>query len=562
MRLTPAGPGRRLLATATHPDSHPAKALSDRGTGDARPTPGPIPAPALAATLRLASAVCLLLTPAPPAFAQTPPHPTPHGLVQRAPAFAAAPPGPLAPGVAPAPAGGQTLLQALALAYRTNPQLLAARAQLRGVDEGVTQAAAAWRPHVTVDAQAGFNTLDNSTDTLHRPENRTPEQFELEVDQYVFTSGRIASEVEQSKARVLAQRGSLLAAESTVLLLAGTAYLDVARDRRIVELERGEDAILARTLRASTIELNAGAVTPADLAQAQARLSDQQAATASVLATLQTSEASYEQQVGTAPGPVAMPAGDFPAPATREAAISRAMADNPDVLSSRGTLVATRLGVDIARDSLLPQVSLHALLQRRRQYEYDLYTQSTNAAQGLLQITVPLYQGGAEYSRIRQAKEQTIDAENLVQQAGRAARQQAIAAWATLEAARERLNRYELSERANRIALDGIARQQRVGARTVIDVLNAEQAVLASAVSAVIARHDVLTATLRLRDVTGSLDARDLGLDTPAYDPDRHYTEVHDKWIGTAPPPEPDATGQDPMRFVPDPDTFVKRLPR
>ena len=608
--------------------------------------PGPRPAPRPAALLCLAAALPWFLCASPSAAA--PPRrtgdaataPAPQADASVAPPAVASPggvpprgapsrvvhPGVASPGGAAAgaaapggvplsvalvrvpPPGGQTLLEALGAAYLTNPDLLAARARLRDVDEGVTQAASPWRPHVTVDATAGVAAYDNSIDKLRRPENRTPQNYQLRVSQDVFTSGRVASEVAQAKARVAAQRGMLAAAEATVLLAAGNAFVDVVRDRALLALRQHAVLVSERAVRAGAVQLASGAITPADLARMQARLNERQAEASFTAAQLQTSEATFEQQVGEIPGPLRLPAAPpapagtgpsagrggadpaghdgggslgavsaaaavastgaafaapssassgvphgaglpeigLPLPAGREAAVARALLDNPDLVAARGTLEATRLGVDIARDSLLPQVSLHAILERRRQYEYQTYAQGLNAAEGLVEVLIPLYQGGAEFSRIRQAKEQTTDAANRVQRALRAARQQTLAAWAGLEAGRDRLLRYRQAQQADEVALDGIARQQRVGARTVVDVLDAEQAVLGSEADAVVAEHDALVQALRVLDAVGALDATDLRLDVPVYDPGQHYREVRDKWIGTTPPPEPLPPYRDP----------------
>ena len=445
---------------------------------------------------------------------------------------------PIAPPVAPQPAQ-QTLMQALAEAYRTNPNLLAARARLRGVDEGVTQAASPWRPHVTLDTQAGGALYDNRIDKLHVPEHRAPQDYQLRFGQDIYTSGRVESEVQQAKARVAAERGVLAAAEATVLLDAGTAYLDVVQDRALLAVQRHAVEIADRTVRASSVETASGTVAPAQLAQEQARLTDAQAEVATLIAQLQTSEATYEQQIGHPPGAVVLSDHSFPVPAGRDLAITMALDNNPDLVAARGTLDALRLGIDIAKDSLLPQVSINAVLERRRQYEYETYAQRENIAQGLLEVTIPIYQGGLEYSRIRQAKEQTEYAENLVQRAVRAARRDAISAWAELEAAKDRFNRYQQAQRAYEVARDGVTRQQRVGARTAIDVLNAEQAVLESEANTIRAGRELQVQALRLLDVVGDLNAADLQLDTPVYDPTRHYDEVRNKWIGTKPPPEP-----------------------
>lgn len=444
--------------------------------------------------------------------------------------------------IAVAPAGARaeirdlSLLQALSETYDSNPRLLAARARLRQNDEAVPEALAGWRPHVTLEGRIGPGLYQNRLDTLHYPEHRTPQDYELTVTQTLYASGRVSDALAQARARVLAQRSMLAAAEAQALLAAASAYLDVVRDREILALEHKQEAVLARTLRANTVELAAGNIAQSDLSQSEARLSRQRATRAAAVAQLAGSAALFEQAVGVQPGQLALPRSDLPMPSTEAEALRRAMAANPDLLAARHTMEASRLGIDRARDELLPQITLNGLIQRQRQYEYDLYSQSVNAVQALVQVTVPLYQGGAEYARIREAKQGNIEAQDLVEQAARDATRAVRTGWASLLAARDRIGDSAQATRADRIAEIGLAEQQQVGARTTIDLLNAQQETLTSEVSEITARTDLLQAELMLLDVTGGLTLQHLGMGQPGYDPNAHYREVHAQWAGETPP--------------------------
>jgi len=429
-----------------------------------------------------------------------------------------------------------TIEQALAAADQTNPQLLAARARLRQVDEGVPQALSGWRPHVSVEAQGGPGIYTTNTDAKYYPERRVPQDYELTVTQNLYTSGRVHDEVAQAKVQILAQRAMLAGSEAEVLLVAALAFLDVVRDRDILTLNRNQEVVVARTVTANRTELAAGAITEADLAQSEARLARQMAATSTARAQLETSEAGFEAAIGLHPGVLVLPAGDLPLPVTRETALALALQDNPALSAARRSLEATRLGVDIARDQLLPIISINGLVEHQRDYEYLMYNQRANAAQALLQFTMPLYQGGAEYSRIRAAKEGNVQAQELVAQAERQTRRIVVAGWANLLAARDRVQDAAAATRADRVAEVGLGQQQAVGARTTIDLLNAEQETLSSQVTEISARHDVLAAEIALLGAAGRLDSSALLPGATPYDPTAHYHQVHEKWIGTTPP--------------------------
>ena len=223
-------------------------------------------------------------------------------------------------------------------------------------------------------------------------------------------------------------------------------------------------------------------------------------------------------------------------PPARDRAVALALAQNPDVAASAAALEASRHGVDVERAGLLPQFSLNGLFGRLRDTEIQELNQGVNAAQVTLDVSVPLYQGGAEYSRIRQAKEATYRLDNLLDEARRQARQLSSSAWDDLQAARRRVAAEQDAVAGNQVAVRGYAQQQRAGERTLLDVLVVQQDLLASEVAEVAAEHDALVARLQLAASVGELDAAHLHLDGEVYDPAVHYDAVRGKWAGTTPP--------------------------
>ncbi len=437
----------------------------------------------------------------------------------------------------PAPLG---FTDALVLAYQTNPRLLAARRQLAETDEQVPQALSGWRPHVTVTGSIGGALFDDNMDAAHDPEHRAPQDYELKLSQNIYTSGQIRAQTQRAESEVRAGRANLHSTEAEVLLAAAAAYLDVVRDREVVALNAHQVSVQRDTVQASGTELAAGGLAPADLGQARARLGTATAQLAAAQSMLAQSEASFEHQIGQPPGQLATTAHLLAAPLvtlppSRDRAIAAALDSNPDVVSARASLDASHYGVDVERANLLPHFSLNGLFARLRDTEIQKLNQRDNAAQVTLDVSVPLYQGGGEYSRIRAAKEMTYRLGDLLEEARRQARQSAASAWDQLAAARQRLAGEQEAIAGNQTAVRGYTQQQRAGVRTLLDVLVVQQDLLASQVAEVSAEHDVLVATLEVASADGALDATHLRLGE-VYDPRKHYDAVRDKWGGTTPP--------------------------
>lgn len=428
---------------------------------------------------------------------------------------------------------------ALCQAYLTNPQLATERQRLREVDEGVPRALSGWRPQVSLTGVGGVSAVFDSLDTRNHPERRTPQAATGSITQPLYTGGRVRGQVAQSEALVRAERAALQASEATVLLAAATAYLDVARDQAIVALNRNQSRVLEQSWRATSQAQAAGAVTETDVAQARARLADQRATTASAEGRLAVSRARFEQQVGELPGqlsiPDVRPAVPGGLPEGREAILALVETSNFDVNQARLSLAASQHGVDIARAGLLPKISLIVEGGRLKETDIQQQHQRDYDADALLQISVPIYQGGEVSAEVRQQKETVARTALQVDTVLRAVREQATAALDMLSTSHTRVSEGRISIAANVTAERGIARQQAVGARTVIEVLNAQQELLSAQVNLVGALHDEYVSGLQLLAVIGRLSAIDLDLPVPIYDPEHHYKRTRNRWYGTTP---------------------------
>ena len=426
-----------------------------------------------------------------------------------------------------APAAAETLAEALALAYANNPTLRAARATVRVADEAVPQALSGWRPTVRFNSTYGKQYTDNQGAPAV---SLTPFVNRLTVDQPLYRGGRTVAGTREAESRVLAARERLRATEQQVLLDAVIAYLDVLRDQAVVELGRNNERVLRRQLEATRDRFEVGELTRTDIAQSEARLSRATSERISAEGELVASRATYMRVIGIAAGALALapPYGELPR--GEDEALSIAVAENPVLLAARYDEQAAGHAVREVTGSLLPTLSLSGELSRTE--ESSTFFASTDQGRLFAQLSVPLYQSGSVWSQARQARETQNERRIRIDESRRDVIEEVTQAWEALQTSRARIQSDGDQVRANEIALEGVREETTVGARTILDVLDAEQELLDSRVSLVRAERDEYVAAHRLKLAVGRLSARHLGLAVDLYDPGSHYQAVRGKLFG------------------------------
>jgi len=426
-----------------------------------------------------------------------------------------------------------TLNQALAIAYETNPQLAGARAGVRAVDEGVAEANSAWRPSIT--ASGSYGVQNGQVKGFASAFNSHPLTGAVTVTQQVFRGGRTYAEVGRAIAQVHSARAELADTERGILLDAVTAYLDVVRDDRILSLNRDNVRTLQAELDAANTQHGSGAITRTDVDQAKARLSRAQADLAVSERQLAASREAFDNVIGRPAGTLdATP--PLPAmPASIDAARGVGAVRSPKILQAKADWRAADYAVADAVGALLPQLSIQG------QYEYLRDAAGTNIfatkqPQQILsitgQVTVPIYQGGAEDAAIRRAKELRGQSQLAIATAQRSVWQDVGNAWEGYRSALVQITANDAQVAADQSALDGVKQEQEAGERSILDILNAQQELYSAQVAAVTARHDAGVAAYRVLWATGQLDARTLALPVKYYDPVDHYDEDAAAWIG------------------------------
>lgn len=422
-----------------------------------------------------------------------------------------------------------TLRDALGVAYETNPQLDAQRASLRATDENVAGANAGWRP--SVNTQSSYAFQDPKGGFPGKPTH--PLSAQIVVSEPLFRGGRTVAEVSKAKAQVRAGRAQLLNAEQSILLDAVTAYCDVIRDAKTLRLKQNNVAGLQKQLDATEEQRKVGELTRTDVAQAQARLSGAQADLTTAQGQLQVSRSSFEHVIGR-PAETLEERPALPRmPVTQEEAIQQALKQNPFLLQAQENARAAAYAVDDATGALQPQVSLQGEFQYGEDQPNGFGGITTTRLTAIVgQVTVPIYQGGADEAQVRQAKEQRSQAELSVADAERQVLDATRSAWESYRAAEASIASNRAQEAADQTALDGVQQEQQVGTRTVLDVLNAQAELLNAQVAVVVSERNAMVTAFQILSAMGVLTARSLGLAVKYYDPEKHYDEDSNRWFG------------------------------
>ena len=428
-------------------------------------------------------------------------------------------------------ASADTLREALVSTYNANPTITAQREALTGTDAGVAIARAAGRPQVS--ATAGVN------QDLTRTGGGNGRNFSAGVDvSYpLFNGGAVRNSVTAAKTRVEAGRATLRAVEGDIFTEAVSAYMDVIRDRAIVELNRNQVEVLQTNLQATRDRFEIGDLTRTDVAQSEARLQLQRSNLASAQARLAASEENYRRVIGHSPDTLAPPPPLPPLPTSPEQAVAIALASNPDLISVQQAARAAGYDVRVAQAGRLPTVSAigsgrytNYLGSADEQFGPGASNTTTSTGAGV-QARIPIYQGGLPAARIRQAQAQQGELMEQIVGTERAVVANTRSAFASYMAAKEAIESNQVAVSANELALEGARAEQSVGTRTVLDVLNAEQELLNSQVALVTARRDAYVAGFQLLNAMGQAEAQDLGLDGgPLYDPLGNYRRVAGDW--------------------------------
>lgn len=410
------------------------------------------------------------------------------------------------------------------------------------------QALSGYRPNIAANASIGRQ-YTNITETIppgavapggpgvtfSAKGLTTPRSVGLTATQSLFNGQQTANKVRAAESQVSAARETLRMMEESLLLSAATIYMDVSRDSANLQVQQNNVRVLERTLTDTRNRFTAGQVTTTDVAQAEAQLAAAEATLHAAESQLMTTRANYRRIIGVEPANLAAAAPvDRLAPSNLNAAVAAGIAQNPSVTAAQYGVDVAQLQVKIAEGALWPSLTGQYSIQDQREPELLTPKLFTNTV--TLNLSVPIYQGGAEYSAIRLNKENLNQQRVTVDQVRDQVRADVVQAWGQLQAAKAQVEAAKRQNDAAERALTGVRNEALAGQRTTQDVLNAEQVLVNARQSLIVAQHDRVVASYSLLSAVGRLSARELKLPVEIYDPQVHYQQVRDTWFGLRTP--------------------------
>jgi outer membrane protein len=431
--------------------------------------------------------------------------------------------------LAPRSAHGETLKEALAFAYNNNPLLMGERARLRAVDENLAIAQSGYRPTVGATFDYSLKGTKNNPGSISDG-TTDPRTYTVTATQPLYTGGSVVAGVYEADATIRAERENLRATEQGVLLAAVTAYMDVLRDREVVDVNLENINVLQTELKQVQARFDVGEVTRTDVEQSRASLAQGQAQLEAAKASLRASTAHYLLAVGHPPTVLKDPGEPLRLlPPTLQEAVVEAISTRPAVVQAAYLEKASQSTIRKLIGELLPQFQLQGSYVATQDPSVGL--KSTQDATLTGHLSIPIYEAGNVRAQIRQEKETRQGLLENIEQAREQAESDATQAWALLLSSRAQLQANLTQVEANKVALDGVKAEAQVGQRTVLDILNAQQTLLLSQEALISSKHDIVVDAYTVLSTVGRLTADGLAVPVQQYDVEQHYNDTNNKWF-------------------------------
>ncbi len=424
-----------------------------------------------------------------------------------------------------------SLNEGLALAYQNNPNLKAAREDLHATNESLSQAYSGWLPSLFASYE---RSRENEKRGAGAQEQNTPHSRSLTLSQQIFNGGETMAQIGRAQEQINAGRERLKRIEQQTLAATVSTYMEVVRAKEVLKLSTNNEKVLGEQLDAAQQRFKLGEATKTDVAQAESRLARGKSDRIDAEGALISAKAGLLRVLGadmTITDAIATPAQRPILPKTLDEALDIALKFNPTLREAQFSRQVAQKDISITKARILPDVSVVGDVSR----EEHLSTSTGSSAESesvALRVSVPLYQSGAEYSRVRQAKKTAWSAEEQVQDIRNATIENVTKAWEDVQTSRAIILSRKAAVEAANTALDGVREEREVGSRTTLDVLDAEQESFIAQVNLVSAERDEVIASYNLLSTTGQLTAKSLGLDVALYDPDAELSKVKYKLIG------------------------------
>ncbi len=435
------------------------------------------------------------------------------------------------------PIKAESLSEALVKAYVHNPVLQAARHEYEGVLYMVPEAQAGYRPSVNAFASQAWtrdeNTINGNIPGFFEQTDLSTQQYGVEIVQALFKGGRTSAAVASAKSFVEAQSYALQKSEQDVLLSVVESYLGLKEHLAIERLREKNVHVLEEQRQATEEQFEVGTITKTDLSQADSRLSQAQAALIEAKGETNKARALYEKTIGI-PNAFLLE-DDFKTienitlPQTIGFVLEEADSDHPIIIQAMALKNAALHDVDNVFGELLPQLTATGSVSKT--YEPSVNIEENDNARFSFDLSVPLYQGGATRARMVAQQKLVLQREDEINEARRSVRLQAISAWNDYISNESQISALKKQIEAAELALEGVIAESQVGARTVLDILDAEEELLDARVSLVSAETAYEISRFTVLSVLGDLTISGLELDVNAYNAQEKYEDADGNWM-------------------------------
>lgn len=419
------------------------------------------------------------------------------------------------------------LRDALAQAYETNPQIQKAIAELEAKNNDVTRAYSGFLPKANAELNYGRQrNAIGGTDFEYSKANTQ----NLNIVQPLFQGGETIAQIDKADYEVEVARFNLQLVEQNVLLNTVSAYTAYITAQALLDVAENNYKLLEKQLELTDARFELGELTKTDVSQAEARLAAVSAEKISAKTTLISAKAAYWEVIGQEPENLVFPTEIPPTPKSLEKALEIGKKFNPELRATVFAQKAAEENVDINIAKILPSANLVGSM--RRDKNSGFLNGNFDSDSVLLQLSIPIFQGGAEYADIRQAKKTAQAQDFAITDLTRKAEQQIRSSWEEANSAKAAIEANEAAVKAAETAFEGITEEQKYGLRNVLDVLDSEQTLFGAKNNLLLAKRDQIIAYYSLLAKMGLLTAQNLELRTEIYDYEQGYDETKFQFIG------------------------------
>lgn len=387
--------------------------------------------------------------------------------------------------------------------YHNNLSLRAARAKLKAVEELMPQAWSNWKP--SVSSSLGISATDIDGSNFNGGDGSTAKDISIDLSQPLYRGGRSLAQRNKAYHAIEEQKALLNSEEQSILKQAAEAYLDLWQNQNLLDIANRTGEIIARELEGTKMRFEVGELTKTDVAQAESRYARTQANVITAKGALLTAEAKFKEITGIENIPkVDAPSFSLKIPETLEEALNQTDEHSPDLIAAVHKHKQSEEQIRQTKGELLPEINLSSQWNKTLDPSPGVIDKQTNTSIGIL-ATIPLYQSGAVYSRIRETKhlenQQYLESMNMLKQEHRDVTDK----WTLLQTAQAEIEARKAQVEAARIAQEGMHYERELGSRSILDILDTDQDVFDAEEAFIRAQRNKYVAEFMILEAIGIL---------------------------------------------------------